>query len=93
MALSRTYPVFCVARTVAGLVSSFSQTLPPATVADIYIRQVRGSKMSAYGVSVIIAPVVAPFICGLVVSCLPPKVIRLIVETRYIHHFFLLTTD
>lgn len=51
-----------------GLVGSFSQTVPPATVADIFRPEVRGHKMSMYGVAVVIAPCVAPFFCGLIVN-------------------------
>jgi MFS family permease len=68
MALSKTYISFCIARVFAGLTSAFSQTVPPSTIADIFVKDIRGHKMSMFGVAVIIAPVVAPFICGLVVS-------------------------
>ncbi|KAM0756080.1 MFS general substrate transporter [Meredithblackwellia eburnea MCA 4105] len=67
MALAKTYTTFCVARALAGLVSGWSQTVPPSTIADIFVKEVRGSKMSAYAVMVIIAPSVAPLICGLVI--------------------------
>lgn len=75
MALSPSYVVFSVARVVAGLVSSFSQTVPPATVADIFVKQVRGSKMSMFGVAVVIAPAVAPVFCGLVVNSLSWRIL------------------
>lgn len=39
MALSNSYACFSAARVVAGLCSSFSQTVPPATVADIYVKE------------------------------------------------------
>ncbi len=68
LALSNSFPVFAVGRTVMGLIGSFSQTVPPATVADIFRPEVRGHKMSMYGVAVVIAPCVAPFFCGLIVD-------------------------
>jgi len=71
MALSKTYISFCLARVFAGLTSSFSQTVPPSTIADIFVKNIRGHKMSMFGVAVIIAPVVAPFICGLVINSRP----------------------
>lgn len=67
-ALSKSYSVFVAARICAGLASAFSQTVPPATIADIYPKQVRGSKLSTYGVAVIIAPAFSPLICSLVVN-------------------------
>ncbi|GEM06232.1 major facilitator superfamily protein [Rhodotorula toruloides] len=71
MALSPSYACFSAARTVAGIVSSFSQTVPPATVADIFVKEVRGSKMSMYAVAVVIAPAVAPVFSGLIVNSQP----------------------
>ncbi|BGP04650.1 putative transporter [Rhodotorula toruloides] len=71
MALSPSYACFSAARTVAGIVSSFSQTVPPATVADIFVKEVRGSKMSMYAVAVVIAPAVAPVFSGLIVNTQP----------------------
>mgnify|MGYP002718906708 CR=1 FL=1 len=68
MALSPSYISFAIARVVAGLVSSFSQTVPPATITDIFVKEVRGSKMSMFGVAVVIAPAVSPLFCGLIVN-------------------------
>ncbi|WRT64448.1 uncharacterized protein IL334_001380 [Kwoniella shivajii] len=68
MALSNSYVVFAVARVFAGLTSSFSQTVPPATVGDIFVKEVRGSKMSMFGVAVVIAPAVGPIFCGAIVE-------------------------
>jgi MFS family permease len=68
MALSPSYTVFCAARVVAGLISSWSQTVPPATIADIFVKEVHGSKMSMFAVGVVIAPPIAPIFCGLVVT-------------------------
>jgi MFS family permease len=68
MALSPSYGVFCAARVVAGFISSWSQTVPPSTIADIFVKEVRGSKMSMFAVGVVIAPPVAPIFCGLVVT-------------------------
>ncbi|BGP44660.1 hypothetical protein JCM10450v2_000474 [Rhodotorula kratochvilovae] len=70
MALSGSYACFSAARVVAGLCSSFSQTVPPATVADIYVKEVRGSKMSMFATAVVIAPAVAPVFSGLIVNSL-----------------------
>lgn len=71
MALSNSYACFCAARVFAGLSSSWSQTVPPATVADMTIPSKRGDKMSLYGTAVVIAPAMAPLFCGLIiVSCL-----------------------
>ena len=67
-ARANTWASFCLARTFAALASSFSQTVPPATIADIFIKQVRGSKMSMYGVAVVMAPALAPVFCGLIVN-------------------------
>lgn len=68
LAVAKSYNSFVAARVIAGMASSWSQTIPPATIADIYPKEVRGSKMSLYAVLVTIGPLVAPFICGLVVS-------------------------
>ncbi|GAA6049562.1 hypothetical protein JCM3770_000849 [Rhodotorula araucariae] len=70
MALSGSYACFSAARVVAGLCSSFSQTVPPATVADIYVKEVRGSKMSMFATAVVIAPAIAPVFSGLIISSL-----------------------
>jgi len=67
MALSNSYACFCIARVFAGLSSSWSQTVPPATVADMTIKSKRGDKMSLYGTAVVIAPAVAPLFCGLII--------------------------
>lgn len=66
MALSPSYHVFVAARVVTGLVSSFSQTVPPSTIADIFVKEVRGSKMSMYAVAIVTAPAIAPVFCGLI---------------------------
>jgi MFS family permease len=55
MACSKTYISFAVARAFAGLTSSFSQTVPPSTVADIYRKEVRGDKMSLFGLFVVVS--------------------------------------
>ncbi|WWC61522.1 uncharacterized protein I303_104106 [Kwoniella dejecticola CBS 10117] len=68
MALSKTYVEFAIARVFAGITSSFSQTIPPATVGDIYVKEVRGSKMSMFAVAVVIAPAIAPVFCGLIIE-------------------------
>lgn len=68
MALSPSYTCFAIARTLAGLCSGWSQSIPPATVADIYVREVRGDKMSVFGVAVVISPAVAPLFSGLIIS-------------------------
>lgn len=68
LAVAKSYNSFVAARVIAGMASSWSQTIPPATIADIYPKEVRGSKMSLYAVLVTIGPLVAPFICGLVVE-------------------------
>lgn len=68
MALSPSYKCFAVSRLFAGLTSSFSQTVPPATIADIFIKEVRGHKMSMYAVAVVIAPAVAPLFSGIIVE-------------------------
>ena len=68
MALSKSYVSFCVARVFAGLSSSWSQTVPASTIADIFVKQVRGSKISMYAVAVVIAPAVSPIFCALVVQ-------------------------
>ncbi|WVW83541.1 hypothetical protein I302_105562 [Kwoniella bestiolae CBS 10118] len=68
MALSNTYIVFAIARVFAGITSSFSQTVPPATVGDIFVKEVRGSKMSMFAVAVVIAPAIGPIFCGLIVE-------------------------
>lgn len=39
-----------------------------STIADIYPKEVRGSKLSTYGLAVIIAPAISPLICSLVVN-------------------------
>ncbi|ORY73633.1 major facilitator superfamily domain-containing protein [Leucosporidium creatinivorum] len=68
MALSNSYSCFCVARVFAGLSSSWSQTVPPATVADMTVKSKRGDKMSMFGTAVVIAPAVAPLFCGLIIN-------------------------
>lgn len=68
MALSPSYECFSVSRLFSGLTSSFSQTVPPATIADIFIKEVRGHKMSMYAVAVVIAPAVAPLFSGIIVA-------------------------
>lgn len=40
----------------------------PQPSPDIFVKQVRGSKMSMFGVAVVVAPAVAPVFCGLIVS-------------------------
>ncbi|KAJ9111664.1 hypothetical protein QFC19_001023 [Naganishia cerealis] len=68
MALSKNYAVFCAGRFFAGFFSAFSQTVPPASIADIYPPEVRGDKMAIFGVAVILAPAISPLICGLVIE-------------------------
>jgi MFS family permease len=68
MAMSNSYSVFCVGRFFAGFFSAFSQTVPPASIADIYSPNVRGDKMAIFGVAVIIAPAISPVIGGLVIE-------------------------
>ncbi|WWC90310.1 uncharacterized protein L201_005243 [Kwoniella dendrophila CBS 6074] len=68
MALSKSYVVFAVARVFAGITSSFSQTVPPATVGDIFVKEVRGSKMSMFAVAVVIAPAIGPIFCGAIIE-------------------------
>jgi MFS family permease len=67
MALSQTYVAFSVARVFAGMTASFSQTVPPSTVSDIFVPAVMGSKMAMYVVAIVTAPAAAPFFCGLIV--------------------------
>jgi MFS family permease len=59
LALSKDYAVFCAA---------FSQTVPPASIADIYPPERRGDKMSLYGVACLLAPAISPVIGGLVIE-------------------------
>ncbi len=54
LAESKTYNSFAVARVLAGITSSWSQTVPPSTLADIYRKEVRGEKMAVYGLFVIV---------------------------------------
>jgi MFS family permease len=68
MALSPSYGVFCAARVISGLMSAWSQTVPPSTIADIFVKEVRGSKISMYAVGIVIAPAIGPVFCGLVVT-------------------------
>ncbi|WVQ61881.1 uncharacterized protein L199_000014 [Kwoniella botswanensis] len=68
MAVSNSYTVFAIARVFAGITSAFSQTVPPATVGDIFVKEVRGSKMSMFAVAVVIAPAIGPIFCGLIVE-------------------------
>lgn len=68
MALSKDYAVFCAGRFFAGFFSAFSQTVPPASIADIYPPERRGDKMSLYGVACILAPAISPVIGGLVIE-------------------------
>lgn len=68
MALSKDYAVFCAARFFAGFFSAFSQTVPPASIADIYPPERRGDKMSLYGVACILSPAISPVIGGLVIE-------------------------
>lgn len=67
-ALSPSYPCFAAARIVAGLPSAWSQTLSPATVADIFPREVRGDAMSVFATAVVVASGVAPLFSGLIVT-------------------------
>lgn len=67
LALSPNYASFAVARVFLGLTLAFSQTVPPATVADIFVPAVRGQKMAMYAVAVVTAPAIAPFFCGLII--------------------------
>jgi multidrug resistance protein len=68
LALSKDYAVFCAARFFAGFFSAFSQTVPPASIADIYPPERRGDKMSLYGVACLLAPAISPVIGGLVIE-------------------------
>lgn len=68
MALSRNYNSFVLARLFAGLTSSFSQTVPPSTIADMFRKEVRGDRMSVFGLFVVIAPAISPFFGGLLVQ-------------------------
>jgi MFS family permease len=79
MALAKSYISFCIAHVIAGLTSSFSQTVPPSTVADIFVKEVRGTKMSMFGVAVVIAPAIAPIFCGLVVNSLSWRILYWII--------------
>ena len=58
------YASYCVARVFAGLFSAWSQTVPPATIADIFVVEVRGRKMSTFAIPVVIGPVIAPLFCA-----------------------------
>ncbi|KAJ9118155.1 hypothetical protein QFC22_004059 [Naganishia vaughanmartiniae] len=68
MALSKDYAVFCAGRFFAGFFSAFSQTVPPASIADIYPPEVRGDKMAIFGVACILSPAISPLIGGLVIE-------------------------
>lgn len=66
-ALANNYPCFVVGRVFAGIVSSWSQTVPPASIADIFVPEVRGSKMSHYAVPTVLGPVIVPIFAALIV--------------------------
>ena len=68
MAEAKTYAMFCTARAVSGVFSAWSQTVPASTIADIFPKEVRGSKMSMYVVGIVIGPAVAPIFSGLIVQ-------------------------
>lgn len=68
LALSPTYGSFAAARVVTGFFNSFSQTVPPSTIADIYVERVLGAKMALYVVCIVIAPAVAPIFCAGIVK-------------------------
>lgn len=66
-ALANNYACFAIGRVVAGITTSWSQTIPPASIADIYVPQVRGAKMSIFAVPTVLGPVIAPiFAAGIV---------------------------
>lgn len=67
MALSKDYITLAIGRVFAGLAISFSQTVPPSTIADIFPPAVLGQKMSMYIVAIMTAPAAAPLFCGLIV--------------------------
>ncbi|EJT49814.1 hypothetical protein A1Q1_01040 [Trichosporon asahii var. asahii CBS 2479] len=67
-ALSKNYACFVVARIMAGIVTSWSQTIPPSSIAEIYVPQMRGSKMSIFGVAVVIGPVIVPIFAAAIVE-------------------------
>lgn len=66
-ALSNNYACFVVARIMAGVVCSWSQTIPPSSIAEIYVPQDRGKKMSIFGVAVVIGPVIVPIFAAAIV--------------------------
>lgn len=68
LAAAKSYESFAAARFFSGFFSAFSQTVPPASIADIYQKEVRGDKIAWYGLACIIAPSISPLICGLVVN-------------------------
>lgn len=68
LAEAKSYDSFAAGRFFSGFLSAFSQTVPPASIADIYPKENRGDKMAWYGLAVIIAPSLSPLICGLIVN-------------------------
>ncbi|KAL1409390.1 hypothetical protein Q8F55_003373 [Vanrija albida] len=68
LALSPSYGSFAAARVVTGFINSFSQTVPPSTIADIYVERVLGAKMALYVVCIVVAPAVAPIFCAGIVK-------------------------
>lgn len=68
LAESNSFGVFSAARFVMGLFSGWSQTIPPSTIADMYLPQERGRRISLYAIAVVISPAVAPVFCGLIVD-------------------------
>lgn len=57
---AKTYLSWCLARTFTGLTAAWTQTLPPTSIADVFVVEVRGAKMATYSIPNLIAPVIAP---------------------------------
>lgn len=66
-AQAKTYHSFVGGRVLAGIVTSWSQTIPPSSIANIYVKEVRGSKMSAYAICTVIGPVIVPIFAAAIV--------------------------
>lgn len=65
---AKSYGSFCAARVFTGLTAAWSQTIPPTSIADIYVVEVRGRKMATYSIPNLIGPVIAPVFGALIVN-------------------------
>ncbi|KAK0530193.1 hypothetical protein OC842_004003 [Tilletia horrida] len=67
-ALSPNLSNFLAARFMAGFCSSAAQTIPAASIAEVWSPKSRGTAIAAWTLAVITGPLIAPLVCAAIIS-------------------------